>query len=174
LTNAHPEPRRAGPHIPEASHGSHGQFRHGQPSMPKHHRLDRQRDLSRRRACLDPQQLVPSVVWRGEMNSRRSLQAWRSPAVSNRLCRGQNEYWPINCTRALKRARVIGLIEHAALEVACRYRIEKRDARLPVAISRLENDTECRHRCRYELRGIGRRYRQSHGLRGMVLVNDTC
>src|SRR5271156_6636043 len=39
--------------------------------------------------------------------------------------------------------------------------IEKRDARLLVPIPRLENDTECRHRCRDQLAGIGRRHRQS-------------
>jgi hypothetical protein len=60
----------------------------------------------------------------------------------------------IDRTHAPDRPRVVGLIEQAALHTARWRQIEKRDARLLVAIPRLENDAECRHRCGDELAGV--------------------
>jgi hypothetical protein len=70
----------------------------------------------------------------------------------------------IDRTHAPDRPRVVGLIEQAGLHTARWRQIEKRDARLLAAMPRLENDAECRHRCRDQLAGVGRRHGQAQGL----------
>ena len=121
-------------------------------------------------SALNPQQLVPvrCVARRNEFSPKSPGLALTCRAEADRAT-AEAGIELIDRTHALKRARVVGLIEEAVLDTAGRHQIEKCDAGFLVAIPWLEDDAERRHCCRDELAGISRRNRQPHSLRGIVL-----